>query len=258
MTARSPLRLHWLDPRNPQEPFPAVSMALADPNGLLAIGGDLSVHRLLRAYRQGIFPWFNPDEPILWWAPDPRAVFRPDSLRISRSLGKTLRRDDYAVTLDRAFPEVIAACGAERRDGTWLGEQMRQAYLELFRRGYAHSVEVWREGRLIGGLYGVAIGRIFFGESMFNRATDGSKIALSWLARQLASWDFPLIDCQVGSPHLESLGAQYLPREQFQQLLEQHCHRPPIQPGSWHFDIDVPANPRHGPNAGQQQAEPCR
>lgn len=246
MTAQSPLHLRWLDPRNPQEPFPPVEDALRDPNGLLAIGGDLRIDRLLRAYSQGIFPWFNPDEPILWWAPDPRAVFDPGSIHVSRSLTRRMARDDYAVSLDRDFAGVIEAC-ADRRGGTWLGAGMREAYTELFRRGFAHSVEVWREGRLIGGLYGVALGHVFFGESMFSRATDGSKIGLVWLARQLQAWSFQLIDCQVGSAHLESLGARYLPRDEFQRTLAQAIEQPPLAHGSWRFDIAVPQPPGHLP-----------
>ncbi len=247
MTAHSPLRLHWLDPRNPRESFPDVDQALRDPNGLLAIGGDLSVARLLQAYRKGIFPWFNPDEPILWWSPDPRAVFYPDAVRVHRSLRQSLRRADYAVTLDRAFPQVIDACGQGRHGGTWLGGAMQHAYLELFRRGYAHSVEVWREGALIGGLYGVSLGRVFFGESMFSRASDASKIALVWLSRQLEAWGFELIDCQIGSPHLDRLGAQYLPRQEFKSLLNSAIDGPLETSGSWHFDIPLPPSAQHGP-----------
>ncbi len=245
MTAHNPLRLQWLDPRNPREPFPPVENALRDPNGLLAIGGDLSVHRLLRAYAQGVFPWFNPDEPILWWAPDPRAVLYCDRLHVSRSLRRSLRRVDYAVSLDRAFDQVITACSERRAGGTWLGGAMQLAYLELFRRGHAHSVEVWRDGRLIGGLYGVVLGRMFFGESMFSRATDGSKIALYYLCRQLLAWGMPLLDCQVGSSHLQRMGAEFLPRERFQQQLQQAATGPARPLGSWRFDIAVPDDPRH-------------
>ncbi len=245
MTAQNPLRLQWLDPRNPKEPFPSVDHALRDPNGLLAIGGDLSVHRLLSAYSQGIFPWFNPDEPILWWAPDPRAVLYCERLHVSRSLQRRLRREDHAVTLDRAFDEVITACSEQRAGGTWLGGAMQLAYLELFRRGHAHSVEVWRDGKLIGGLYGVVLGRMFFGESMFSRATDGSKIALYYLCRQLLAWDMPLLDCQVGSAHLQRMGAELLPRELFQKQLGPATASPGRPLGSWRFDIEVPQSATH-------------
>lgn len=251
MTALYPPRLHWLDPRNPQEPFPPVEQALSDPNGLLAIGGDLSIHRLLQAYQKGIFPWFNPDEPILWWAPDPRAVFIPEDIHISRSLNKALRREDYAVSLDRAFASVIRACSEQRKEGTWLGGNMQLAYLELYRRGHAHSVEVWRAGDLVGGLYGVAIGRIFFGESMFSRADNASKLGLVWLCRQLAAWGFPLVDCQVASPHLETLGARQLPRAQFQACLRQHGDLADHVPGSWRFDLQVPDGADHRPRANR-------
>jgi leucyl/phenylalanyl-tRNA--protein transferase len=214
---------------------------MRDPNGLLAIGGDLSITRLIRAYSHGIFPWYNPDEPILWWSPDPRAVLSPAGMKVSRSLSKTLKRDDYAVTLDAAFSEVLTACAAPRARsrGTWLGDDMRDAYEELHTCGYAHSVEVWRDGQLIGGLYGVALGRVFFGESMFSRATDASKIGLFWLCEQLRAWNFELIDCQVSSEHLRSLGAVDLSRERFMtQLRRALAH--PGRTGPWRFDISVP------------------
>ena len=219
---------------------------MRDPNGLLAIGGDLSVSRLIRAYSQGIFPWYNPDEPILWWSPDPRAVLYPDAMRVTRSLSKAIRREDYGVSLDRAFEQVLQACSGPRRrsGGTWLGGEMREAYLKLFGHGYAHSVEVWREGELVGGLYGVALGRVFFGESMFSRATDTSKLALYWLCQQMLAWHFSLIDCQVGSAHLQSLGAVDLSRERFLNLLRTAVAAPP-RTGRWHFDIAVPAAREH-------------
>ncbi|NGY06795.1 leucyl/phenylalanyl-tRNA--protein transferase [Solimonas terrae] len=246
----SPIRLHWLDPRNPHQPFPPVHLAMRDPNGLLAIGGDLSPTRLVRAYRQGIFPWYNPDEPVLWWCPDPRTVLFPSEIHISHSLGKTIRRGNYALSFDRAFESVLEACSAERgrSRGTWLGEDMRHAYLELFRRGHAHSVEVWRDGALIGGLYGVTLGRVFFGESMFSRASDASKLALYWLCRQLQSWNFEMIDCQVSSAHLLSLGAQEMRREPFLKLLAVAVE--PAPPNrSWTFDVGAPADTRHGPRS---------
>jgi leucyl/phenylalanyl-tRNA--protein transferase len=246
MTAAHPARLHWLDPRQPQQPFPDPAQALPDPNGLLAIGGDLSATRLINAYREGIFPWFNPDEPILWWSPDPRCVFEPRAVHVSRSLDKRLRQGGYAVSFDRVFAEVLEACSGPRRGsrGTWLGPEMRLAYLELFQRGLAHSVEVWQQGQLVGGLYGVSLGRIFFGESMFSHATDASKLALVHLARQLSDWGFPLIDCQVASPHLLTLGAVTLPRETFRSRSREAQQLPP--PHHWRFDD------AHAGDAGQR------
>lgn len=242
----NPVRLHWLDPRDPHQPFPPAHLAMRDPNGLLAIGGDLSVPRMLRAYSQGIFPWYNPDEPILWWCPDPRAVLRPGLMKVSRSLGKSIRRADYAVTLDRAFAQVLEACAAERAAGrgTWLGPDMQRGYSALYRVGHAHSVEVWRDGELIGGLYGVAIGRVFFGESMFSRASDASKIALYFLCQQLKQWSYELIDCQISSAHLNSLGAQEIARDKFLNLLAPAV-RLSGREAVWRFDIPVPHDARH-------------
>lgn len=244
----SPVRLHWLDPRNPHQPFPPAHLAMREPNGLLAIGGDLSVTRLLRAYAQGIFPWYNPDEPILWWCPDPRSVLAPSALHVSRSLRRTLRRCDYAVTLDRAFDGVLDGCAGPRASsrGTWLGDDMRRAYRQLHDRGYAHSVEVWRDGALVGGLYGVALGRVFFGESMFSRIDDGSKIALYWLCRQLDAWAFDLVDCQVSSAHLSSLGAIELPRSDFLRRLALALDGAQ-PPAAWRFEIERPDDPAHLP-----------
>lgn len=242
----NPVRLHWLDPRDPNQPFPPPQRAMRDPNGLLAIGGDLSVNRLLRAYSAGIFPWYNPSEPILWWCPDPRAVLEPNAFHASHSLEKRVRKADYAVTLDRAFPEVLDGCTTSRRgsQGTWLGPDMKRAYRELFAAGHAHSVEVWRGGKLVGGLYGVALGRTFFGESMFSVETDSSKLALYWLSRQLAVWAFDQIDCQIASEHLRTLGAVEVPRDRFLARLrasQQH----PSRPGPWRFDLDVPDSAEH-------------
>lgn len=247
----NPIRLHWLDPRDPLQPFPAPHLAMRDPNGLLAIGGDLSVARLIRAYSSGIFPWYNPDEPILWWCPDPRAVLQPEAIKVSRSLQKSVRRADYAVTFDRAFAEVLARCGGPRANsqGTWLGQDMRAAYGELQRRGFAHSVEVWRLGELIGGLYGVSLGRVFFGESMFSRATDASKIALYWLCQQLCRWAYPLLDCQVASEHLRTLGATDISRERFLSRLRLAVAEPG-RTGRWQFDIPAPQAREHLPAAG--------
>lgn len=244
----NPIRLHWLDPRNPRQPFPPVSQAMRDPNGLLAIGGDLSATRLLNAYAQGIFPWYNPDEPILWWCPDPRAVLFPSAFHVSRSLARRLRKPDYAVTLNRAFGTVLEACGAPRARGrgTWLGAEMKQAYQDLHERGHAQSIEIWQHGGLAGGLYGVSLGRAFYGESMFSRIDDGSKIAMHWLCRQLSRWDFELMDCQISSPHLATLGAVEVPRERFLSLLRGAVAQP-APTGRWRFDLEVPAPAEHLP-----------
>lgn len=242
------LRLYWLDPGDPDAAFPDPSMALSEPNGLLAMGGDLSPRRLRNAYAAGIFPWYNPEESILWWSPNPRTVFDTNKIHVSRRLARTLRKADFAVTLDRDFPAVLTRCAGARSGspGTWLGSDMRAAYRHLHELGEAHSVEVWREGHLIGGLYGIAQGRMFFGESMFSNATDASKIALVLLARQLASWGFPLIDGQVGSPHLYRMGAFDLPRSEFLQIVKQARHQPaPAQ--RWQFDIEVPVSRGHLP-----------
>ena len=202
--------------------FPPVNTALTDPNGLLAVGGDLSPRRLLAAYRQGIFPWYSPGDPILWWSPDPRMVLVPDDLRITRSLAKTLRNADYQVRLDTRFAEVVAACAnAPRagRNGTWITGEMQAAYRGLHAIGHAHSVETWIDGELAGGLYGVAVGRAFFGESMFARRRDASKIALAHLCAHLKRRDFGIIDCQMETAHLASLGARPIPRARFAAVL---------------------------------------
>jgi leucyl/phenylalanyl-tRNA---protein transferase len=204
----------WLEPDGD---FPPVERALRRPNGLLAAGGDLSPERLLRAYRCGIFPWYSAGEPILWWSPDPRMILVPGELKISRSLAKTLRKPNFEACADTAFEQVMQACSEPRahQRGTWISDEMKQAYARLHRLGVAHSVETWRAGELIGGLYGVALGRMFFGESMFSRATDASKIALVHLVRQLQAWGFGLIDCQMNTPLLASFGAREIPRAQF-------------------------------------------
>lgn len=247
MSIQTSVRLHWLDPRRPDQPFPDPALALADPNGLLAVGGDLSTTRLLNAYRQGVFPWFNPDEPILWWSPDPRCVLRPGAVHISHSLAKLRRQGGYAVSFDRAYPEVMAACGGPRRGNrnTWLGSDMQLAYLQLHRLGAAHSVEIWQGQQLVGGLYGVSLGGAFFGESMFSQARDASKLALVHLSEQLARWGFPLIDAQVESPHLLSMGALALPRAEFLAELADAIARPP--PQAWRFDADLAGDARQSP-----------
>lgn len=214
-------RLQWIDPGQPNAAFPPPETALAHPNGLLAAGGDLSLTRLRNAYAQGIFPWFDPYEPVLWWCPDPRTVFRPEAIHVSRRLARTLAGRDYVITMDTAFEAVIDCCAAPRADnaGTWIGQAMRDAYVALHRAGDAHSIEVWRDRRLIGGVYGVVSGPVFFGESMFSRERDASKIALVWLGRQLAAWGFRLLDGQVGSGHLYRMGAFDMPRAEFLEQL---------------------------------------
>ena len=199
------------------DPFPPVARALKDPNGLLAAGGDLSLERLLDAYRHGIFPWFSRGEPILWWSPDPRMVLYTGQLKVSRSLSKNLRNKGYRVTADTAFERVLRGCAGPRRGapGTWLGAGMQKAYLALHRAGRAHSFETWRGDDLVGGLYGVAVGRMFYGESMFSTATDASKVALVGLVRALVARGFPLIDCQMQTPLLASLGGREIPRAAF-------------------------------------------
>jgi leucyl/phenylalanyl-tRNA---protein transferase len=227
----------WLED---DEAFPPVQRALTEPNGLLAAGGDLSVERLLRAYRRGIFPWYSEGQPVLWWSPDPRMVLPPRQIAISRLLRKRLRRRDCETRADTAFVEVVNAC-AEPRDGqagTWITQEMASAYAALHRAGYAHSVETWIGGELVGGLYGVAIGRMFFGESMFSKASDASKIALAHLARQLERWDFGLIDCQMSTPHLASLGAREIPRAEFIRVLEELVNYA-TRLGAWRFDDDL-------------------
>ncbi len=210
----------WLG-RDPT--FPPLESALREPNGLLAAGGDLSPRRLLEAYRRGIFPWFSEGDPILWWSPDPRMVLVPGEIKVSRSLSKTLRNKPYEVRFDTAFEDVLRACAAPREGepGTWITAEMRAAYGRLHRLGHAHSVETWIDGQLAGGLYGVALGRMFYGESMFSRARDASKIALVHLARRLQEAGFGLIDCQMRTDHLASLGAREIPRAQFQRRLSE-------------------------------------
>jgi leucyl/phenylalanyl-tRNA--protein transferase len=240
------LRIFWLDPNQPEGAFPDPSLALAEPNGLLAMGGDLAPQRLMRAYALGIFPWYDPDESILWWAPDPRTVFRPENVHIARRLARTLSKAAYAVTLDWDFAGVIGQCASLRADheGTWLGPEMRSAYIRLHQLGHAHSIEVWRRGTLIGGLYGVARGRVFFGESMFSRAPDASKIALVWLARQLSAWGFRYLDGQIGSPHLYRMGAFDLPRPLFLQAIREAAPAAGTDP-VWRFTIAAPQDPEH-------------
>ena len=224
----------WLDPHRPDQPFPPLEMALDDPDGLLAAGGDLSPERLVRAYRSGVFPWFERGQPILWWSPDPRAVLTPQTVKVSRSLRKRLKREEYRISFDSAFRGVMRACAEPRpgQRGTWITDDMVEAYCRLHEAGIAHSVECWHGESLAGGLYGVAIGRVFFGESMFSRRVDASKVALVGLAQQLDEWGYRLIDCQVSSPHLTSLGAVEIPREKFVGRLDEWCESGG-RSGSW-------------------------
>ncbi|MEQ6342163.1 MAG: leucyl/phenylalanyl-tRNA--protein transferase [Gammaproteobacteria bacterium] len=232
--------LFWINPADGTHSFPPVEYAFREPNGLLAAGGDLAPARLITAYRSGIFPWYNEGQPILWWSPDPRVVLFPSHLKVSRSLRKTLKKREFNVTLDTAFRQVMQACAAPRTHGrktapafpalppsmavdggTWITDEMLDAYCRLHELGIAHSVEAWRGDELVGGLYGVAIGRVFFGESMFSRVTDASKVAFVHLVRQLERWGYAVIDCQVGSSHLQSLGAEDISRADFNTLLKQ-------------------------------------
>lgn len=203
--------------------FPDTQQALSYPNGLLAVGGDLSIQRLLRAYQRGIFPWYEDPQPILWWSPDPRSVLFPDEIRVSRSLAKTLRKNRFRVTADTVFHRVLAGCAAPRarERGTWITNSMARAYMDLHRAGFAHSIEIWDRQQLQGGLYGVALGRVFFGESMFSRVSDASKVALVALGHIMKLRGFEIIDCQVESSHLNSMGARNIPRLDFEQYLAQ-------------------------------------
>ncbi|MBA1226563.1 leucyl/phenylalanyl-tRNA--protein transferase [Stutzerimonas stutzeri] len=208
--------------------FPPLETALREPNGLLAAGGDLRPERLLAAYRHGCFPWYQEGQPLLWWSPDPRTVLFPDELHVSRSLRKRMRHGDYRVTFDKAFAEVIQGCAGPRSyaDGTWITTPMQDAYARLHEMGVAHSVEVWQQGQLVGGLYGLAMGELFFGESMFSRATDASKVGFVTLVERLREWGFALIDCQMPTRHLESFGARSIPRAAFAEALAMHLDRP--------------------------------
>ena len=228
-------RLPALLASDPAAGFPDPETALSEPNGLLAIGGDLSPERLLDAYGQGIFPWFSEGQPILWWSPDPRTVFHTHSLRLSSRFRRSLRRSAWRVCADTAFEQVIEACANTSRpgqSGTWITAEMRAAYLRLHRLGHAHSVEVFDGDRLVGGLYGVAVGRMFYGESMFSACSGGSKVALAALARKLAEWEWPLLDAQVANDHLLSLGAERMPRREFLAQVRKLASGP-RRTGSW-------------------------
>lgn len=237
------MAISWLLPGQ-QTPFPPLEQATE--HGLLAAGGDLSPARLITAYQRGIFPWFNRKDPILWWSPDPRMVLYPNKLHISKSLNKLLRKNPFNITFDTAFSAVITACAAPRQNlpsakahDTWIHDDMIVAYEKLFELGYAHSVECWQEDKLVGGLYGVALGKVFFGESMFSFATDSSKIALVGLSQQLQRWGFEMIDCQVHSDHLTRLGAINLPRNTFLKQLKSYSDTNTVL-GHWQLDPDLP------------------
>jgi leucyl/phenylalanyl-tRNA--protein transferase len=211
----------WL---NADEAFPPLAKALREPNGLLAAGADLSPERLLAAYRQGIFPWYSPGQPILWWSPDPRMVLFPSELKVSRSLAKRMRKDDYEIRFDTAFRQVMLQCALTERpgqDGTWITSDIVEGYCRLHALGHAHSVETWMEGELVGGVYGVAIGRMFYGESMFHHVTDASKLAFVHLVRRLHDQAFGMLDCQMKTAHLASLGAREVSRDEFSQRLSE-------------------------------------
>jgi leucyl/phenylalanyl-tRNA--protein transferase len=220
----------WLSPQDAPEWFPPLEQALDEPAGLLAAGGDLSPARLLAAYQRGIFPWYSPGQPVLWWSPDPRAVLFPEEFRCTRSLAKTIRNAGFKVEVDSDFAAVIDSCAAPRAHslGTWITTEMRNAYLELHRLGRAHSIETWRDGQLAGGLYGVRLGGVFFGESMFSRERDASKVALAQLVSLCVRNSIAVIDCQLPSRHLASLGARTIPRAQFQALLREHISLDPL------------------------------
>lgn len=217
-------QLVWIKATDPPDTFPPVAQALREPDGLLAAGGDLQPERLLAAYRRGIFPWYSADQPIMWWSPDPRTVLFPDKLKVSRSLLQSARKQQFVTRMDCNFAAVIAACGDRtlRPEGSWITAEMRAAYQQLHYLGYAHSVETYQGDELVGGLYGVQLGRVFFGESMFSRVTDASKFALKQLCAHLLQQHVAMIDCQMATPHLISLGAQLIPRSEFVELLRLH------------------------------------
>jgi len=231
------MTIPWLAP---DDPFPPADRALVDPNGLLAAGADLSPARLLDAYAHGIFPWFNEDDPVLWWSPDPRMVLFVNELHVSRSLRRVVKSGLFTVTADRAFAQVMGGCAGPRtdQDGTWITTDMTDAYVNLARLGHAHSIEVWQGDGLVGGLYGVAIGRMFYGESMFSRVSNASKVALVHLVRQLERWGFELIDCQMSTTHLASLGAREIPRASFLREVQRLTRQPGV-PAPWQLDGDL-------------------
>lgn len=219
-------QIYWVQDNILATSFPPLEKALRDPDGLLAIGGTLSKNRLLDAYSKGIFPWFNHGQPVMWWSPDPRCVLFPKEIKISKSLAKRIKQGCFKITYNTAFWDVINECAAARKGihDTWITDEIKEAYFNLYKMGYAHSVECWQENKLVGGLYGIAMGKIFFGESMFSSRSDASKVALVSLSEQLIEKDFKLIDCQVHSKHLQSLGAKPIQREFFIQFLNNYCN----------------------------------
>lgn len=227
----------WLEP---DDPFPPASKALKQPNGLLAAGADLTPARLIEAYSHGVFPWFNADEPVLWWSPDPRMVLFPAELKVARSLKKVIRKRDYEVRLDTVFTRVMHCCAQPRKgqSGTWISPMMIEAYTQLHAMGVAHSAETWIDGKLVGGLYGIALGRMFYGESMFTEVTDASKIAFVHLVWQLKRWGFGLIDCQMKTAHLGTFGAREIPRSDFMRRVSKLIQYSPT-PTPWRFDLDI-------------------
>ena len=233
--------LHWLDD---SLEFPDPATALKNPNGLLAVGGDLQPMRLLQAYQRGIFPWFDDDQPPLWWTPDPRMVLFPRELHISHSLHKAIRNSTFVLTSDQAFAQVVAACAAPRKasQGTWITGEIQSAYMRLHELGFAHSIEIWDNGSLAGGLYGLALGSVFFGESMFSRKSNASKIAFVHAVKTLATAGVELIDCQVANPHLESLGARTIPRTEFMRFLPSCVEVP--KPAFWPYNTDSTSSAR--------------
>jgi len=215
--------------------------AQAEPDGLLAVGGDLTTERLLSAYRQGIFPWYGEEGPILWWSPDPRLILDPRDIVISKSLTRTIKKNPFRITFDTAFEDVISRCADSKRPGqpgTWIVPEMRAAYMQLHREGVAHSVEAWQEDRLVGGLYGVSLGKAFFGESMFAEHRDASKVCLAYLAALLRAWNFDCIDCQVTTPHLLRLGAVEIPRTRFLERLRSALQSPE-RTGPWRLPPEI-------------------
>ena len=228
------IELHWLG-KDENAAFPSVETALDEPDGLLAVGGDLSETRLLNAYRNGIFPWFSDGQPILWWSPNPRMVFQTDAIRLSQKFRRQLRKSSWQIRVDTSFDQVIRQCAIVPRQGqggTWIHPEMIAAYCRLHRQGHAHSVEVFSEEKLIGGIYGVAIGRMFFGESMFSAQSGASKVALAGLGKILHSWGWPLLDAQVENPHLQFMGAVFMPRAEFIKELAHLCKLAEM-PGLW-------------------------
>lgn len=238
--------LAWLPDNAPADSFPPVSEAFDEPNGLLCAGGDLSPERLVAAYQRGIFPWFSEDEPILWWAPNPRTLFTADSFHVSRSMQRVLKKHPYRLSINENFPAVIQACAKPRPDsgGTWITDDMQAAYINLHQHGNAHSCEVWEDDELVGGIYGIGVGAAFCAESMFSRRSNTSKLALWTLLQQLQRWEFRLFDCQLWNDHLGSLGAFDLPREVFVEKLTQAVQQT-TQQKIWQLDPDLVHNQSH-------------